>query len=138
MPMTRFECFLEDLAHKVHNLGSDSLVMALVASEPNAATVADLGDLTEVSYTNLSSRAITVSASAQTSGAYKLTLADLTLTASGAVATWRYGVIYNDTAANDEVIGYIDAGEDITMADGHEFTFNFDGSAGLFDIDLAA
>ena len=134
----KFDCFLEDLAEKVHNLGSDSLVMALTNTAPTASTDDELSDISQISYTNLSSRAISITSSAQTSGTYKLTLTDLTLTASGAVSTWQYGVIYNDTASNDELIGYIDAGEAITMANGHTFTFNFDDSNGLFTIALAA
>ena len=54
----KFYPFVEDLAEKVHNLGSDALVLALCASA-NAPTTANrlLGDLTQIAYTNLSSRA---------------------------------------------------------------------------------
>ncbi len=39
------------LAEKVHNLGSDQLVIALTNSAPNA-TDATLSQLTEIAYTN--------------------------------------------------------------------------------------
>jgi len=130
---TKFNSFVEAIAEKKHNLGSDSLVVALTNSAPSASN-AILTDITQISYTNLSSRALTVSTSAQTSGTYKLVVDDLVLTASGAVATFRYVVIYNDTATNDELIAYFDYGSSVTLASGDTFTLNFDGSAGLLTI----
>jgi hypothetical protein len=130
---TKFQPFVEAVAEKKHNLGSDQLVIALTNTVP-VNTNAILTDITQVSYTNLSSRNVTTSASAQTSGTYKLTLADLVLTASGAVATFRYVVLYNDTATNDDLIGWWDYGSAVTLANGETFTIDFDGSAGVLTI----
>lgn len=130
---TKFQPFVEALAEKKHNLGSDQLVVALTNSAPSSAN-AVLTDITQISYTNLSSRNVTTSSSAQTSGTYKLTLADLVLTASGAVATFRYVVLYNDTATNDDLIGYYDYGSSLTMASGETFTIDFDPSGGALTI----
>ena len=58
-------------------------------------------------------------------------LTDLVLTASGSVGPFRYAVIYNDTAASDELIGYADYASDITLATGETFTLDFDGTNGL-------
>ena len=55
--LTLFDQFTEDLGKKVHNLSADSLVVALTDSAPNASTGAALADITEISYTNCSSRA---------------------------------------------------------------------------------
>jgi len=132
---TKFQSFVEALAEKVHNLGSDQLKVALCAAANapvNTNTV--LANLTEIAYTNLSSRNLTVSGSAQSGGTYKLTVDDLILTASGNVATFRYVVIYNDTATNDELIAFFDYGSDVTLANGDTFTLNFDGAAGLLTI----
>lgn len=133
--LTKFNCFVEDLAEKKHNLGSDTLTIALCAAA-NAPTASNtvLANLTQISYTNLSSRAVTTTSSAQTSGTYKLVLADLVLTASGSVGPFRYAVLYNDTATNDELIGYVDYGSDVTLASGETFTLDFDGSAGAITI----
>lgn len=132
----KFQSFVEAVAEKKHNLGSDTLTIALCAAANapvNTNTV--LGDLTQISYTNLSARTLTISSSAQSSGTYKLVLADKTLTASGgSVATFRYIVIYNDTAANDELIGWYDYGSNLTLADGESLTIDFDGSAGVLTI----
>lgn len=130
---TKFNSFVEALAEKTHNLGSDTLKVALTNSAPSASNTV-LANITEVSYTNLSSRTLTVSSSAQTSGTYKLVINDLVLTASGAVGPFRYVVIYNDTATNDELIAYFDYGSALTMANGDTLTLDFDGSAGLLTI----
>ncbi len=131
----KFNSFVEAVAEKVHNLGSDQLVVALCATA-NApiASNTQLSNLTEISYTNLSSRNITTTSSAQTSGTYKLTLTDLVLTASGAVAPFQYVVVYNDTATNDELIAWFDYGSAVTLASGDTFTINFDDSNGLLQI----
>lgn len=127
---TLFECFVEDVAEKVHNLGSDTLTVALTNTAPTAGTDDELADITEVAYTNCSARAITTTSSSQASGVYSLILTDLTLTASGGtVGAFRYAVIYNDTATNDELIGYADYGSSITLQDGETFDLDFPGTA---------
>jgi hypothetical protein len=130
---TKFNCFVEDLAEKKHNLGSDQLKVALTNSAP-LATNTVLANITEISYTNISSRDVTTSASAQTSGTYKLTLAQLVLTASGAVGPFRYVVLYNDTATNDELIGYFDHGSSISLANADTYTIAFDTTNGVLTI----
>ena len=132
----KFEPFVEKLAEKAHDLGSDTLTVALCnAANAPVATGGVLADLTTVAYTNLSSRVITTSTSAQTGGTYKLVLTDLVLTASGgAVAAFRYVVIYNDTATNDELICWHDYGSDLTLADGETLTIDFDAANGILQI----
>ena len=133
VPFNKFNSFVEALAHKKHNLSSDTLQVALTNTAPVAGN-AVLADLTQISYTNLSSRVLTTSSSGQTSGVYKLVIADLVLTASGAVAPFRYVVIFNQTASNDELIGWYDYGSSITLANGDTFTCDFDGSNGIFTL----
>jgi hypothetical protein len=129
----KFNSFVEAMAEKVHNLGSDSLKIALTNSAPSASNTV-LANITEISYTNVSARVPTISSSAQTSGTYKLVLADLVLTASGAVGPFRYVVLYNDTATNDELIGWYDYGSSVTLASGETFTVDFDGTNGVLTI----
>lgn len=129
---TKFQPFTEALAHKKHNLATDQLVVALSNSAPDASW-SQLSQVTQIAYTNLSSRNITTSASAQSGGTYKLTLTDLVLTASGgSVAAFRYVIIYNDTATNDDLICFYDNGSSVTLEDTHTFTCDFDGTNGLF------
>lgn len=132
----KFNAFVEDLAEKVHNLGSDAIKVALcAAANAPVATNSVLANLTEIVYTNCSSRAVTTTSSAQTSGTYKLILADLVLTASGgSVGPFRYVVLYNDTAASKNLIGFYDNGADVTLNSGDSFTIDFDQVAGAIQI----
>jgi len=124
---TKVLSFPEAVAEKVHNLGSDTLTVALTNTTPTT-TWTQLSDLTEVSYTNLSSRVITTTSSSSSAGTYTLALEDLELTASGAVGPFRYIYIYNDTATNDELIGYIDYGSAVSLTDTQIFTIDFNAS----------
>lgn len=131
--------FVADICQKVHNLSTsaDSLKVALTAAaNAPVATNTVLANLTEVSYTNLSSRTLTISASSQSSGTFKLVVNDLTLTASGTVATFRYVVIYNDTPTSpaDPLIAWYDYGANVTLNNGDTFTLDFDGTNGFFQI----
>lgn len=124
----KFNAFVEHIAEGVHNLQTGALTVALTAAaNAPVATNSVLADLTQIAYTNLSARVITVSSSSQTSGTYSLVPADLVLTASGAVATFRYVVIYNDTPTSpaDPLICWYDHGSDVTLANGETYTIDF-------------
>lgn len=129
----KVSAFVENLAEKVFNLGSDVLTIALTNTAHNSAWT-KLSELTQVSYTNLSSRVLTISSSAQTAGTYKLVIADLVLTASGSVGPFRYVYIYDDTAANDELVGYYDLGSSVTLTNGTTLTIDFDGTNGVLTL----
>jgi len=135
----KFQSFIEAVNEKVHNMGSDALTLAMTATANapvNTNTV--LANLTQIAYTNMvtsgaGSRVLTQSSSAQTSGVYKLVIADCTVSASGAaVATFQYIVIYNDTATNDELVCWYDYGSALTLNDGDSVTLDFDGTNGLY------
>jgi len=130
--------FVEDVAEGVHNLQTGALTVALcTAANAPVATNTVLANLTQIAYTNCSARVITVSTSAQTTGTYKLVLADLTLTASGgSIAAFRYVVIYNDTPTSpaDPLIAWLDYGSDVTIANGESLLIDFDGAAGVFTL----
>jgi hypothetical protein len=134
---TKFNSFVEALAEKTHNLGSDQLKVALTNTDPGASVTNYAGLTSPLATTNLSGATpfnVTTSTSAQTSGTYKLVCNDLVLTATGAVGPFRYVVLYNDTATADEVIGYYDYGSSISLANAETFTIDFDGSNGVLTI----
>ena len=121
----KFQCFVEDLAEGKHNLASDSLKVALSNNAPSASANVKLADITTVSVANLDSVTLTVSSSSQTSGTYKLVVADKTMTANGAVGPFQYVIIYNDTASNKELICFFDYGSEVTLASGDTFKLDF-------------
>ena len=136
--------FVEHLAEKMHNLGADQLVVALSNTAPSAESTRPdlltanciLANVSQISYTNCSSRNLTTSTSSQSSGTYALVLADLTLTATGTVGPFRYVYIYNSSAtlATNPLIGYYDYGSSIQLASGETFTIDFDNVSGVLTL----
>ena len=128
----KFQQFAEDLCKGVHNLTSDATCTITVAlcATANApvATNSVLANLTQISYTNLSSRVVTGITAEHTTGTVTITADDLVLTASGgSVAAFQYVALYNDdpTSPADPLIGWYDIGSAITLADGETLTINF-------------
>jgi hypothetical protein len=126
----KFNQFMEDLAKAVHNFTSDGTCTVTVAlcAAANAPVAGNsvLADLVQISYTNLSARVVSGITAEQTSGVVHLTGTDLVLTASGAVATFRYVVFYNDdpTSPADPLISWYDYGSDVTLGNGESFTID--------------
>jgi len=138
---TKVNDFVVNLANAM-DLDADTLVVALSNTDPTAGTnvVSDgngvLANISQISYTNLSSRTLENVTSTQLSGTYKLSADDLTLTASGgSVAAFRYIVIYDDsvTSPADPVIGYYDYGTSLTLNDGDTFTIDI-GANGILTL----
>jgi hypothetical protein len=124
------------------DLASDTLIVALSntapgseSSNPTADGNGILGNVTQISYSNLSSRTLANVSSTQTSGTYKLSADDLTLTASGTVAAFRYIYIYDDTVSSpaDPLIGYYDYGSSLTLNNGDTFTIDI-GTNGILTL----
>jgi hypothetical protein len=125
---SKFNQFVEDMAEGVHTCSTDQFTVALcAAANAPVATNSVLADLTQISYTNLSSRDLTTASSGQTSGTFTQLFSDLVLTASGAVATFRYVVIYNNTPTSpaDPLVCWYDYGSDLTLASGETLTIDF-------------
>lgn len=129
--------FVEDLAEGVHDLDTHQITVALSNTAPGSESsppAADgngvLTNVTQVSYTNLSSRDVTLSSSSVSSGTYSLVLTDLTLSATGAVATFRYIYHYNDgtTVVVDALMNYYDYGSGLTLANGESLTIDYGAS----------
>ncbi len=132
----KFQQTVEDINNKVHNMGADALTIALTATaNAPVATNSVLANLTQISYTNLSTRVLASVTSAQTSGTYKLDAADLVLTASGAVASFQYVVLYNDTPTSpaDPLIAWFDHGSSVTLANAETYTITWD-AGGIYTL----
>jgi hypothetical protein len=133
----KFNSFVEAVAEKKHDLGADVLKVLLTNTAPVAANAVK-ADLTEIAAGNgyaAGGTQATQASSAQTSGTYKLVLNDVVFTAAGgSIGPFRYAVLYNDTATNDELIGWHDYGSSITLLDGETFTWNADPTSGVLTL----
>lgn len=128
-------------SEKTANIGTDTFVVALSNTAPGSESPPPTGDgqgvlanVTQISYTNCSSRTLTTASSGQTSGTLTLDFNDLTLTASGGtVGPLRYVYVYDDTPTSpaDPLVCYFDYGSSITLADGETLTITFNAS-GLY------
>lgn len=149
----KFNQFVEDLAKKVHNLNADTLMVLLTNTAPVAGdtivdttttpcTVKSTSNAVEVAAGNgytKKGNAAAFSSGAQTSGTYKLVLADPTLwtAAGGTIGPFRYAVLYNDsgaTSATRPVIGWWDYGASVTLQIGETFTVDLDGTNGVLTL----
>jgi hypothetical protein len=135
----KFNAFVEHLAEGTMNLASDDLAIVLTNTAPDAADSV-FADLTEIAAGNgytAGGEAVTVSSSGQTSGTYKLVLADLTVTASGgAIGPFRYFVLVDTTPTSPDkpLVGWWDYGSSITLADGEAITLDFSAADGALQI----
>lgn len=131
--------FTEDLAKAVHNLATNSLKVLLTATAP-VATNKIKTDLTEIAAGNgytAGGLAPVITSAVQTTGVFKLVLADITFAAAGGpLPAFRYPTLWNDTPTSplDPLIGWYDYGSAIVLADAETFIVDFDGSNGVFTV----
>lgn len=132
----KFNSFVEELAEKAHNLGSDTLKVMLSNTAVNA-TFTDTSHVTEISAEHgydAGGSTVTVTSSAQSGGTYSLIADDLVFTATnGTIGPLRYAVLYNDSA-DDKLIGWWDYGSSITLSDGETLTIDWDATNGILSI----
>ena len=128
----KYQCFVEDIGEEVHDFENDTLKIALTNTAPTVATDDELADITEIAAANGYSAGGTAVGSTtwtQSGGTATLAGADVVFTASGgAIAQFRYSVLYNDSAANDELIAYWDYGSAVDLANGEMFTVDLGAS----------
>jgi hypothetical protein len=133
----KFNCFLADVANKVHNLGSDTLKIMLTNSAPSASNTVK-ADITEISSGNgysAGGMSVTGVTSSQTGGTYKLAAsADPNFTASGSVGPFQYAVLYNSTPVAGNLIGWWDRGSALTLANTDTLTVDLDQASGILQI----
>ncbi len=130
--LVKFNKFLEQLAEKSYNLGSDTLKFALTNTAPTAATDTVFDPVTlhpppaaANGYT-AGGHAATIASSSESGGTYTLACTtDVVITATaGGIGPFRYVILYDDTALSDELISYWDYGSSITLAVGETFTID--------------
>jgi hypothetical protein len=117
------------------NAGTAAWKVALCSASPVAATTFTSGstDLATGGGYTAGGNACTTTSSAQTSGTYKLVLANpATWTASGGGFTFRYALLYNSTT--NTPYGFWDYGSNVVMNGTNSDTFQvqLDGTNGVF------
>lgn len=132
-----FEEFGKDLSNKVHNLGSDTFKVALIdnSTPPTAADASpQWSDYSgnEVSGTGYTAGGETLSGTSIAEAGGVTTFDDtgnVTWSQDGAGPTNIYwAILYNDTASNDEAIGFLDMGGAVSLQDGDvTITWNASG-----------
>ena len=129
---TFYQDFKEQLGKGVHDLSTADLKIALTNSAPNVSTHTVLADITQIStsggYTGGAGGGVALAGESYTESAGTGTFiaTDLVITASGgSIGPFRYAVLYNNTAASDNLIGYVDYGSSITLADTESLTLDF-------------
>lgn len=128
----KFDQFVVDLAAGSHVLTTAGSLLRICLSNtaPVAATDAVLTDITQISYTNITETVpadVTNVGAESPAGTWDVSGTDVVLNATGAVATFRYVVLYNDTPTSpvDPLIGWWDYGSGVTLASGESFTVDF-------------
>jgi hypothetical protein len=118
--------FSEKMAEKIMDFTpstGDTFKVALCSVAPDSADVT-LSDLTH-DETNADSVTVTVASSGYSGDTYTCDFTDKTITASGgAIPTFRYVALYDDTVVGDPLIGWVDYGGNVDVASGETFAVN--------------
>ena len=133
----KFNSFVSDLAQKVHNLNSDALKIMLTNTAPVASNTVK-SNLTEIAagngYTAGGAVASFVSGN-DASGTYRLILSPVSWTAAGgSIGPFEWAVLYNSSAASQQLIGWWDYGTAITLTNGNTFTVALDQANGVLTL----
>jgi hypothetical protein len=117
-------------------------VLSNVAPDQAANTV--LADITQIAAGNgyttggVTLTSVTYAETGAGSGIWQFSCADFSWTATGgAIATFRYVVIYNDTPTSpaDPLVGYLDYGAAVNITDTNSFLVDV-GANGVFRLTI--
>ena len=121
--------FTVDLGTEIHNLTSDTLKLAFTDTAPTTATHVYNDIASPLALTNMATlAALTGTGYTQSTGTATLAASTWTGTSqTGNFGPFRYVVVYNDSAASKNVIGWFDYGSECTLngVNGDQFTMTF-------------
>jgi hypothetical protein len=128
----KFQDFSEQLIRGVHDWDAHTFKVALTNAAP-LATNTILTDITQISAGNgyTAGGATTTITLSETGGTTTVQGTSVTFTASGgAMGTFRYYVLYNDTATSpaDALIQFWDHGSAVTLNSGDSFEIRFNNT----------
>jgi len=121
--LRKFDCFAGDMGKKLHNLSTDTIKAYLTNTLPvrtNTVYNTPVDLATANGYTN---GGVSITATyTGASGVWTLGMTTFTVTAAGGnIGPFRYVVFYNFTAAAKNLIGWLDYGANLTVADTQTF-----------------
>ena len=127
----KFQKTTGNLAKGKFNLDTDVIKLAFANVAPNAATAEKLADITQIATAGgYTAGGVTVSGTSvtQTGGTAALVGSDVEFTATGEVGPLRYVIAYDDTSADDLLLGYWDRGNSVTLYENDKLTIDFGAS----------
>jgi hypothetical protein len=127
--LTFVDSFVEDLEDGAHDLNADTIRYTVSNVTPQASW-GQLSDITDeaalISNVNTNSSETwpfdSGNTAASASGTTTVSGLDATITATGTINEFRYVWVYNDTATNDELIGWWDNGSGVNLTNTQVFT----------------
>lgn len=133
--------FADYLGRARNNLATDSFRAALTNVAPTKAGTAVLADISQITaaggYTTVALANETWVETGAGTGIWQFSSDPFQWTASGAnFDSARYVVIYNDTAASKDVVGYTDYGSSFVVTDTNSFVVT-PGVNGIFRATVA-
>lgn len=135
---TLFDEFIFSLGGSDIDLDSDTFKAVLSNVAPNAQNNTVLADITQIANGNgyttggVTLAGVTWAETGAGTGIWQWTANDFSWTASGgAIAQFRYVIIYDDTSASDKLIGYLDYGAAVDITITNSFTVDI-GASGIF------
>ena len=132
MPIyNKFQDFSEQFGKGIHHLqaAGDILKVYLTNNAPSTADDAIKADLLGIAEEYGYAPADAQNDYTEVAGIGTLTCVDIVFTAAGgSFGPFRYAVLYNDTAVNDNLIAWWDYGSSITVLNGQTFTVDFGAS----------
>lgn len=137
----KFNSFVEDNSSKLFDLttGTTDTFKVMLSNVLPVATDSVLLDITEIAagdgYT-AGGNAAAFTSGVQTAGVFKLILADPAqwIAAAGTFATFRYVVLYCDSATADPLLGWYDYGSALSLGVDEKFDADLDQANGVLTL----
>jgi len=128
---TRPDVFSKNLCDKLFDLDSDQVRWVFSNSAPVAGSTNQLSNVTQIATGGGFTQAdgagaggilATLNALSQTGASTNVGTTGNVFTATGAVGTFQYIILFSDTSTNNLVIGWLNHGSAITMANTDTYT----------------
>lgn len=134
----KFNSFVEAVGQKKHNLNADVLKIYLSNVAPAAANSvkADIAEITAGNGYTAGGNQVPGNTFTQTAGLAKLlSSGNVVFTAvGGPIGPFRYAILYNDTALNDELIGWWDYLSSVTLQADEGLTVKINAVNGILHL----